>query len=216
MYRSIRRTLLEDFVEESIGFWSGTLIDIGGERSSYRGKLNVDELKNIVRVVLNPDPRANPDHLGYAEELPFQSSEFDYALLVEVLEHLEQPESALEELARVLKPQGQAVVSMPFAYRVHGDPADFTRWTEDKLRLATSHCGLKVIEFRWLGSGASAVFDALQAHLQSGESKTRFATALVLALRLLKKPIMTLDPCARDPKRKPAFSGGWAALLEKH
>lgn len=215
MYRSIRRTLLEQFIEGSIMSWSGKLIDIGGERNSYRGKLNVDELKKIVRVVLNPNPAANPDVVGYAETLPFESNEFNNALLVEVLEHLEHPELAMEELGRVLKPRGQAVISMPFAYRVHGDPLDFTRWTEDKFRSVATHCGFQIIEFRWLGSGPSAVFDALQSHLQSRHPKTSALTLVILSLRLLKKPIMILDPCARRPERKPSFSGGWAVLVEK-
>ena len=153
--------------------------------------------------------------IGYAENLPFETNSFDLALLVEVLEHLEQPEKAVEELARVLKVGGQAIVSMPFAFRIHGDPLDFTRWTEDKLRLVSRECGLEVLDFQWLGSGISAVFDALQSHLQRRNSESRLAVALTIAFRLLKGPVMKLDSCTLKPDCKPTFSGGWVARLTK-
>ena len=45
--------------------------------------------------------------------LPFAAEEFDCVICSEVLEHIEQHELALEELVRVLKPQGNIVISVP-------------------------------------------------------------------------------------------------------
>lgn len=44
---------------------------------------------------------------------PFESSSFDLAMAVEILEHLENPRGFFRELSRVLKPRGVAVVSTP-------------------------------------------------------------------------------------------------------
>ena len=46
-------------------------------------------------------------------QLPFQSEEFDVAVLADVIEHLEEPEAALAEAARVLKPKGVLIVTTP-------------------------------------------------------------------------------------------------------
>lgn len=45
--------------------------------------------------------------------LPFASQTFDMVTCVEVVEHLLQPERALEEIHRVLRPQGQLIVTTP-------------------------------------------------------------------------------------------------------
>lgn len=45
--------------------------------------------------------------------LPFKDNSFDLVICSEVLEHLFDPERALEEIRRVLKPTGRLIVSVP-------------------------------------------------------------------------------------------------------
>jgi len=51
--------------------------------------------------------------LGSAMSLPFPDHSFHLALLLEVIEHLEDPQAALREIRRVLLPDGQAFVTFP-------------------------------------------------------------------------------------------------------
>jgi len=58
---------------------------------------------------------------GDAAHLPFKSAVFSHAVSSEVLEHLEDDQKAIKELARVMYPSGRLVVSFPhrkfyFAY----------------------------------------------------------------------------------------------------
>jgi len=56
--------------------------------------------------------------------LPFKTGIFDQAICSEVLEHLADDRKALQELARVMKPSGQVIITFPhrkfyFAYDDH-------------------------------------------------------------------------------------------------
>lgn len=52
---------------------------------------------------------------GFAEDLPFASNSFDAAICAELLEHVLDPSMVLHEVARVLKPGGLLVGSVPHA-----------------------------------------------------------------------------------------------------
>ncbi|MBI3818221.1 MAG: class I SAM-dependent methyltransferase [Planctomycetes bacterium] len=47
---------------------------------------------------------------GSVEELPFQNDSFDFAMAIDVIEHLYKPRTLLSELYRVVKPGGRVIV----------------------------------------------------------------------------------------------------------
>jgi ubiquinone/menaquinone biosynthesis C-methylase UbiE len=55
---------------------------------------------------------------GSAEQLPFLSASFDTVTMWNVLEHLENPWQAVREVARVLRPAGTFLFSVPNVYRL--------------------------------------------------------------------------------------------------
>lgn len=68
--------------------------------------------------------------------LPFAEGEFDYVLSDQVLEHVEgNPQDAIDETLRILKPGGIVVHTTCFIYPVHSYPGDFWRYTPDALKL---------------------------------------------------------------------------------
>jgi len=75
-------------------------------------------------------------------ELPFQDGEFDAVVSDQVLEHVEgEPQLAMNELFRVLKPNGIALHTTCFITPVHGCPNDYWRFTPDALKLLTKQHG---------------------------------------------------------------------------
>jgi len=50
--------------------------------------------------------------LASAEKLPYQNNSFDYVLALAVLHHLKNPETAIKEIHRVLKNNGEAYISI--------------------------------------------------------------------------------------------------------
>ena len=84
---------------------------------------NPSDVEEAVKALKNmPDALSrNFDvQCGDITSLPFESESFDCVICSEVLEHIPEHEAALKELIRVLKPQGNLVVSVPryFSERV--------------------------------------------------------------------------------------------------
>jgi SAM-dependent methyltransferase len=103
--------------------------------------------------------------LATAERLPFADGELDFVWIFDVLEHVEDPESVLREVARVLKPGGGFHIVLPLEgqprtlYRLVGTG---TRWTAkvrhgghvqifsaSRFRAMAAACGLPVTRTRW-------------------------------------------------------------------
>jgi len=66
------------------------------------------------------------------KEVP--SSTFDIIVCTEVLEHTLNPFLAIEEIHRLLKPEGVLLMSTPFDFRIHGPLPDCWRFTEHGIK----------------------------------------------------------------------------------
>ncbi len=76
----------------------------------------------------------NVDVVASVYDLPFGEKEFDTVLCISVLEHLEDPLIAVEEMNRVLKVGGKIIVSVPFMFPIHEAPNDYWRFTKFGLK----------------------------------------------------------------------------------
>lgn len=84
-----------------------------------------------------------------AHDIPFESETFDGVIAQAVLEHVVDPYRCVEEIHRVLKPDGIVFSDTPFMQQVHGGRYDFTRFT---------HLGQRRLfrRFEEIESGASS------------------------------------------------------------
>lgn len=83
--------------------WRGHGLDISPAAISYARRLA--EHKGI-------SERAD-FRLGNIERLPFATRSLDLVVASEVIEHMPEPSRVIEEIARVLKPGGQLILTMP-------------------------------------------------------------------------------------------------------
>lgn len=54
--------------------------------------------------------------IASATAIPYPDKSFDLALCIEVLEHIEDDEKAMSEIARIVRPGGKLVLSLPYRY----------------------------------------------------------------------------------------------------
>lgn len=107
-------------------YLSGNLIDIGCGTTPYADMLSPFVVKHVgVDHEATFHDKSNIDLFGTAYEIPTDNETFDTAICTAVLEHLEEPEQALRECHRVLKPGGKAIYSVPFIWHLHEEPRDF-------------------------------------------------------------------------------------------
>lgn len=85
-----------------------------------------------------------------AGNLPVASQSIDLVIAVEVLEHMPEPKALLAEAARVVRPGGRLILTVPFMFGVH-DFADYHRFTPLAFGRMAEECGFSVMETRLRG-----------------------------------------------------------------
>jgi len=107
----------------------GTVLDIGAGTAPY-GR----ELQDCRVITLEREGRFCPSVVGSAQVLPFKADTFDGVICTEVLEHLNDPGTALSEIDRVLKPGGRVYITTPMTWYLHYEPHDYFRFTPHGLK----------------------------------------------------------------------------------
>ena len=104
----------------------GDLLDVGGASGVYFDALKSQttsyHIVDISPLMIAEARKIKSEvvplvcHLASTYDLPFPDENFDTVLAMGVLEYLDQPWKALEEMARVTKPGGVILVSYPNAH----------------------------------------------------------------------------------------------------
>lgn len=122
-----------------------SIVDIGGGLRLIKEKNNRytpsrewirPYLAKVDYKILDPVPDYNPDIVGDIHKLPFADNSQDALLCLAVLEHVENPILAYQEMFRVLKPGGYCLIYVPFLFYYHAEKGyykDYWRFTKDIL-----------------------------------------------------------------------------------
>jgi SAM-dependent methyltransferase len=123
--KKITREKLDLFLKKhSTG---GKTLDIGCGNVPY-----VSYFPNSVTIDVSR--LRKPAILADAHCLPFGNESFDVILCTEVLEHLKEPQWAIDEMERVLLDGGKVVLTTRFIFPLHDTPDDYYRFTKYGLR----------------------------------------------------------------------------------
>lgn len=157
---TIYRRLEEREIHEHCAGLRGRVLDIGSANSEYY-KL-FDKSARVTRTDI--DPSRGADVIFDANKrFPLKNDGFDAVLCLNLLEHLDEPQSCLDECYRVLKKGGRMFVAVPFAFPYHagGKSKDTFRYTHAKLEEMLRQAGFKKPSVKRLGGRYSLAIESI-------------------------------------------------------
>ena len=141
--------LREKAIRKAAQLLHGTLLDIGCGQRPFE-----DLFRHHVSKYIGIDLRKTLSVVDIFADglcLPFTKETFDTVTLLDVLEHVPQPENLLEEVHRVLKKHGCVIITTPHMWGIHCEPNDFYRYTPFGLKYLLSKTGFNIAYVNALG-----------------------------------------------------------------
>ena len=159
--RFIHNTALIEALER---YSNGILLDVGCGDKPYR---NLTQSLNSMHIGIDhPVSLHNKVNVGIfctSYDISLASHSIDTILCAAVLEHLEKPSKALNEIFRILKPGGCLIKSAPLFWHIHEEPRDFYRYTKFGLQFLLNQSGFDFIEIKplsgfWITFGTELAY----------------------------------------------------------
>lgn len=193
----------------------GHVLDVGcGNKKFY------NDVKNQVKEYIgldHPETLHNKEKIDVfatAYDIPFNDESFDFVLLTQVLEHLEEPKKALKEVNRVLKKDGKLIISWPFLYPIHEAPRDFYRYTHYGIRHLGENSGFKIEKIQAVSGFWVTIFGFISIYLIR---KSKVLYLLLFPILIIIKYIcILLEWIDRNPVSKEKWTWNYYAVMIKN
>ncbi len=149
-----RRRIVQDVIEHDLQLFPGaSILDIGcgtgGMLASLSGRYDVVGTDMSPLAIEHCCRRGlKKVHCGTLADLPFRDRPFDLALLLDVIEHVDDDAALLREAGDLVKPGGAVIVTVP-AYPwmwTHHDEANHhrRRYTATTFRSSLTRAGFRI------------------------------------------------------------------------
>lgn len=153
-------TVYSDMVKFSTTL-SGKTLDVGCGASPYK---HIIDKKSSYLGIDRKEQRTfgyhNKDVIYFkGDRIPLKTGSINNIVCTEVMEHVLEPETLLEEMKRVLKKGGRAFVTIPWSARNHYVPNDYHRYTSSMLKILFHNFGEVKIHTR--GTDISVIFSKI-------------------------------------------------------
>lgn len=153
------------------------------------------EVRRKYGVALKMDilVRDNVDLVGDGHVLPLVDNYFDLVIAQATIKHLRNPKKFVQEVYRVLRPQGIFYCEVPYLLLYHRWPGDYVRFTPLGLRQLLKD--YQIIETAWIRGPSQTVADVLSVYIAMLLSfKSRFMYSLILkSISWILHPIKYFD-----------------------
>lgn len=147
----------------------GTMLDYGSGSQLYR-----DFFKSMFKTYIPADfapsnaiHEKKPDiYIDEEQKTNLPDCSVDCVSLMEVLEHIPEPDKALKEIYRVLKQGGYLIGSVPFFQNEHEVPFDFYRYTYFGLKRLFEKSNFIIVELEYVGGMVSVLIILISKFLK--------------------------------------------------
>ena len=212
------RQLLIVAKEETDRVTDRPVLDVGGGSGGFE-RLFKDLGSDY--YIVEPDVDNYPGELQRTKtiaadghRLPFASQSCGVITLIEVLEHVYDPQRFMGECSRVLAPSGVLLATTPQYIHIHGWPSDYYRYTGYGLRYLCEANRLDVIKLIPMGGPMMVLYRAMEMNF-SLYTRPLFRFLIGNPMAVLFQGLdRLLFP--HNMQRKNPDVAHWALLAQKH
>ncbi|MEY4906022.1 MAG: hypothetical protein RLZZ292_3837 [Bacteroidota bacterium] len=186
------RTSIYKALKANYQSFKGTFLDVSCGFMPY--KEVVLENKSVekylgIDIDYGHDYGMKPDMYWTTEgNIPLPDASIDSAMATEVLEHCPNPQQVLNEVARVLKPEGFFFATVPFLWPHHEIPYDEHRYTAFALKRMMQTAGFQNITVQALGGWEASLAQVLGLWIR----RRKKPKLVKIALSILFYPLIGL------------------------
>jgi ubiquinone/menaquinone biosynthesis C-methylase UbiE len=187
---------------------TGNVLDFGCGSKPYESLfVNANRYVGVdIEVSGHNHKDSKVDYFYDGKTLPFNDASFDAIVCFEVFEHVFNIDDVLAEMYRVLKPNGQLLISIPFVWDEHEIPYDFARYTSFGITHILNKNNFEVVTLTKTTTYVLAVFQMLIAYLfQHALPKGRFIGKISQLLVIFPLNVLALLFNTILPKRYDYF-----------
>jgi SAM-dependent methyltransferase len=126
----------------------GKTLDVGCGTKPYERFFKSTEYIGLEYDTGIDSDKKEADYYYDGKTFPFDDSEFDSVVTNQVLEHIFTPNDFLQEIYRVLKPNGKLLLTVPFVWDEHEQPYDYARYSSFGLKDLLNKNGFEILDHR--------------------------------------------------------------------
>ncbi|HRN69776.1 MAG TPA: class I SAM-dependent methyltransferase [Candidatus Woesebacteria bacterium] len=152
-------TILDSLIEAR-KYAKGKLLDVGCGSKPYRILF-----EDVVTEYVGLDKNTG-DIRGSALCMPIKDNTYNTVLSTQVLEHVSDPQQMMNEIYRVLKKDGHAILTLPLFWCLHEEPHDYFRYTKYGLKQLAKNSNLKVVYIKDRGNWAVTMGQLISIFLE--------------------------------------------------
>lgn len=192
------RTSIFMALKETLPILKGNLLDVGCGKMPYKNYIlqnsTVDEYVGLdIENALDYDKSVKPDSVWDGKKMPFEDDSFESAIGTEVLEHCPKPEIILDEIYRVLKPDGIFFFTVPFLWNLHEVPYDEYRYTPFSLQRHLETSGFRDIKIKATGGWHASMAQMLGLWVRRSPLSNNKRKYLSMVLKPVIKYLIKMD-----------------------
>jgi len=172
----------------------GLCLEFGANHKIDRNFLNKNSKK--YKTVFSNIEKKNKSFLFLdLEKKTTHKIRYDNIIIFNVLEHIFDIRTPLDNINSLLKRNGKIIGSTPFLYRIHGAPNDYNRYSKDYLKKMLKQRKFKNINVKEIGAGPFlASFSLLRGYLKYIPLLYQFLLMFSLIIDKLLFLLMKNDP----------------------
>lgn len=150
--------------------WGGNILDVGSKDARYK-----KHIQHFTYTTLDNDPKHKTDII--ADITTYKTKQkYDTILCTQVLEHIPNPQKAIQQMHKLLKKGGTLILTTPFIFPIHSN-SDYYRFSPQALQELLKK--FKTTTITPVGNFISASWTIFNFHNQLGFKLLNYPIAIL-------------------------------------